>query len=218
MDEASDVVAGQLPVESRKRYLRHRTPSLNSLPRPNSGPSKHRPSNLGIRGPSGTMKTVRYISSSPIQSNLTNAYVHPSSEADHSEIIAPIPRRHLLQASQSLHWLRLDTSSEGEWLDRGETPVSAASASSVGSAFRNSKTTNRLSSFSALMEHERTAAGASSTLDARALVDDQGNHGAGRRWVRWMHRHNMKDWVVPSAIAASTLVKWCIGLGTYSGA
>lgn len=27
----------------------------------------------------------------------------------------------------------------------------------------------------------------------------------------------MKAWVVPCAIAASTYVKWCIGLGDYSG-
>lgn len=99
-------------------------------------------------------------------------------------------------------------------MNRGATPASPGSVSSVGSVFPNSRTSNRLSSFSAVMEHEITAAGASS----RVLMDDQGNHGAGRRWVRWMHRYNMKNWVVPSAIAASTLVKWCIGLGTYSGA
>jgi alpha-1,3-glucosyltransferase len=28
----------------------------------------------------------------------------------------------------------------------------------------------------------------------------------------------MKNWVIPSVIATSTLVKWCIGLGAYSGA
>ncbi|OAX34579.1 hypothetical protein K503DRAFT_803468, partial [Rhizopogon vinicolor AM-OR11-026] len=195
MDEASDVLPAELPAESRKRRTlsRHRTTSLNSLP-------KHRTSTLRARASITSMKTV-------------------GSETDHTEIIAPIPRRHLLQVSQSLHWLRLDASSEGEWFNRGPTSVSPLSASSVGSVFPNSRASNRLSSFSALMEHERTTAGASSTLDARALVpvDDQANHGAARRWVRWMHRHNMKNWVVPSAIAASTLVKWCIGFGTYSG-
>lgn len=145
---------------------------------------------------------------------MNSAYVCPSSDTDHSEIIAPIPRRHLLQTSQSLHWLRVDTSSGDEWLNRGVSPVSA---SSVGSVFPNNRMANRLS-FTALMEHERTAVGPSSTADARILEDDQGTIGAGRRFVRWMHRNNMKNWVVPSAIVASTLVKWCIGFGTYSGA
>jgi len=219
MDEASDVVAAELPVESRKRHIRNRTPSLNSLLHSKSGQSKHKPSTLRNRASVSSMKSVGYISSLNIQSSLTSAYVYPSSESDHAEIIAPIPRRHLLQVSQSLHWLRLDTPSEGEWLNRVATPVSPVSASSVGSVFPSSRTSNRLRSFSALMEHERTADGGTSfTSDARVAMDDQGNYGAGRRWVRWMHRHNLKNWVAPSAIVASTLVKWCIGLGTYSGA
>jgi alpha-1,3-glucosyltransferase len=67
------------------------------------------------------------------------------------------------------------------------------------------------------MEHEKTATGPSSTADMGIPEDDQSTIGAGRRFVRWMHRNNMKSWVIPSAIAASTLVKWCIGFGTYSG-
>ncbi len=39
----------------------------------------------------------------------------------------------------------------------------------------------------------------------------------GRVWVRWMHKRNMKGWVVPALVAVSTLLKWCIGLGSYSG-
>lgn len=218
MDEASDVVAAELPVESRKRHIRNRTPSLNALLHSKGAQSKHKPSTLRNHASMSSMKSVGYISSLNIQSSVTSAYAYPSSETDHAEIIAPIPRRHLLQVSQSLHWLRLDTSSEGEWLNRVPTPVSPVSASSVGSVFPNSRAGNRLRSFSALMEHERTAAGTSFTLDAGVAMDDQGNYGAGRRWVRWMHRHNLKNWVAPSAIVTSTLVKWCIGLGTYSGA
>ena len=40
----------------------------------------------------------------------------------------------------------------------------------------------------------------------------------GRRWIRWLHKKAMKQWVVPGIIAASTLVKLAIGLGSYSGA
>ena len=32
-----------------------------------------------------------------------------------------------------------------------------------------------------------------------------------------MHKQGLKAWVVPCAIAASVWVKWCIGLGSYSG-
>lgn len=39
----------------------------------------------------------------------------------------------------------------------------------------------------------------------------------GRRWVRWMHKHGLKRWVVPCAVLASVWVKWSIGLGSYSG-
>ncbi|KAG1739596.1 glycosyltransferase family 57 protein [Suillus lakei] len=195
MDEASDVMPRELPMERRQRHTRDRTTSLNSLSQFKSGPSKHiRPSTLRNRGSNASMKSI-------------------GSETDYSEIIAPIPRRHLLQTSQSLHWLRVDTSSGDECLNRGGSPVSA---SSVGSVFPNNRLANRLS-FTALMEHERTATGPSSTADAGALEDDQATIGAGKRWLRWMHRNNMKSWVVPSAIAASTLVKWSIGLGTYSG-
>lgn len=195
MDEASDVMPSELPIERRQRHTRDRTTSLNSLSHFKSGPSKHmRPSTLRNRDSNASMKSI-------------------GSETDHSEIIAPIPRRHLLQTSQSLHWLRVDTSPGDEWLNRGVSPVSA---SSVGSVFPNNRMSNRLS-FTALMDHERTAVGASSTADNRVLEDDQGTVGAGRRFVRWMHRNNMKNWVIPSVIATSTLVKWCIGLGAYSG-
>jgi alpha-1,3-glucosyltransferase len=41
--------------------------------------------------------------------------------------------------------------------------------------------------------------------------------GMARRWVKWMHTQNLRVWVVPSAVLASIWVKWCIGLGSYSG-
>lgn len=42
--------------------------------------------------------------------------------------------------------------------------------------------------------------------------------GFGRRWLRWMHKNGVKHWVVPCTLIASALVRWCIGLGSYSGA
>jgi alpha-1,3-glucosyltransferase len=45
----------------------------------------------------------------------------------------------------------------------------------------------------------------------------QEEQGFGRRWLRWMHRNGVKHWVVPCTLLASVLVRWCIGLGSYSG-
>jgi alpha-1,3-glucosyltransferase len=41
--------------------------------------------------------------------------------------------------------------------------------------------------------------------------------GLGRRWLRWMHKNGVKHWVVPCTLTASALVRWSIGLGSYSG-
>ena len=41
--------------------------------------------------------------------------------------------------------------------------------------------------------------------------------GFGRRWLRWMHKNGVRHWVVPCTLIASALVRWCIGLGSYSG-
>lgn len=39
----------------------------------------------------------------------------------------------------------------------------------------------------------------------------------GKRWIRWMHKRGVGEWVVPGAVVVSTLVKFAIGLGSYSG-
>ena len=41
--------------------------------------------------------------------------------------------------------------------------------------------------------------------------------GMGRRWIGWMHRHGMRDWILLCAVIGSAWVKWCVGLGSYSG-
>src|SRR5690606_24675600 len=40
----------------------------------------------------------------------------------------------------------------------------------------------------------------------------------GRRWIRWMHKRGLRNWVIPSAIVFATLLKLCLGLSSYSGA
>lgn len=44
-----------------------------------------------------------------------------------------------------------------------------------------------------------------------------GEKAMGRRWIRWMQKRGIEDWVLPGAIITSVLIKWCIGLGSYSG-
>ncbi|KIJ59031.1 glycosyltransferase family 57 protein [Hydnomerulius pinastri MD-312] len=180
--------------EGHRRQPRDRTASFNSVPHIKA--SQLRTSTLRNRGSNASLRSI-------------------GSDTEHSEIISPVPRRHLLQTSESLHWLKVGAFSDVDWQARGVSPVSAAS--STGSNFPSSSASKRLS-FSALLEQERVARGIPTSASLRRdQEDDREDHGAGRRWIRWMHRHGMKSWVVPSAIAASIWVKWCIGLGSYSG-
>ena len=39
----------------------------------------------------------------------------------------------------------------------------------------------------------------------------------GKAWIRWMHKRGIKAWIMPLLMLISTLLKFCIGLGTYSG-
>ncbi|KXN88065.1 putative dolichyl pyrophosphate Man9GlcNAc2 alpha-1,3-glucosyltransferase [Leucoagaricus sp. SymC.cos] len=41
--------------------------------------------------------------------------------------------------------------------------------------------------------------------------------GTGKAWIRWMHKRGIKAWVIPLLLLMSTLFKFCIGLGSYSG-
>ncbi|KAG6379392.1 glycosyltransferase family 57 protein [Boletus reticuloceps] len=131
-------------------------------------------------------------------------------EAEPAEIVSPVPRRHLSHTSESLSWLKAGAFSDVDSQARCISPLSAAS--STPSLFPPSS--SRQLSFSVLLEQEKRARVAALR---RTQSEDTMDQGAVRRCVRWMHKHNMKGWVVPCAIAASTYVKWCIGLGSYSG-
>ncbi|KAH0832368.1 glycosyltransferase family 57 protein [Lanmaoa asiatica] len=135
---------------------------------------------------------------------------HGISDTEPAEIVSPVPRRHLLHTSESLSWLKAATFSDVDSQPRCISPLSAAS--STPSVFHSSS--SRRLSFSVLLEQERQAR---ATALRRTQNEDAVYQGAVRRWVRWMHKHGMKPWVIPCAITASTYVKWCIGLGSYSG-
>ncbi|GJJ15617.1 hypothetical protein Clacol_009895 [Clathrus columnatus] len=116
-------------------------------------------------------------------------------DSDVSDIVAPIPRRHhLLQRSDS-QWLHSQVS------HRFSRPVSpTASLASETLSKRN-----QMSSFSAVIEN-------------KALTKSpQELYGWGRKWIRWMHHNGMRLYVIPCIILGAALVKWSVGLGSYSG-
>ncbi|KAF9556756.1 glucosyltransferase [Agrocybe pediades] len=39
----------------------------------------------------------------------------------------------------------------------------------------------------------------------------------GRRWIRWVHKRGMKQWVLPGIVMSAVLFKWALALGPYSG-
>ncbi|KAI9509204.1 glycosyltransferase family 57 protein [Russula earlei] len=115
----------------------------------------------------------------------------PSSlpNGSYPEILAPVPRRH--------HALQPTTALADAWLRTPSPPLSLRGSGQHGHA-----------SFGAVAFVG--AAGKES-----AVVQEE--QGFGRRWLRWMHKNGVKHWVVPCTLLASVLVRWCVGLGSYSG-
>ncbi|KAI6140592.1 glycosyltransferase family 57 protein [Pisolithus tinctorius] len=138
------------------------------------------------------------------------------SDAGPSEILSPIPRRHPLHSSESLTWLQVGSShSEADFQARCISPASVTS--SVASTYPYSSSASKRLSFSVLQQPDLTARGSRTGSTRRGQETSRDDPGAGKRWVRWMHKQGMKAWVVPLAIATSAWVKWSIGLGDYSG-
>lgn len=125
---------------------------------------------------------------------------HPdSSETDHSEILSPTPRKHHLLQQQASQWL---SSSLSPSPSRPNSPLNP-----------NSPRTNRSHktslSFSSLAEQDKGRPGIGRVEGI--------NSSFARRWVRWMSRHGMDNWVLPIEILAMLWIKWAVGLGSYSG-
>ena len=132
---------------------------------------------------------------------------------DRHEIIAPTPRRHLIESSASQHWLR-----SGSISPVSSRAASPASAYSFSSSVYTHRPRPHHTSFSALLERDnpsRAMLGTSGTRLKSERADTETT--MGRRWIRWLHKRGMKEWVVPGAILASTFAKCCMGLGSYSG-
>ncbi|KAG6830718.1 hypothetical protein H0H87_007305 [Tephrocybe sp. NHM501043] len=186
MDELS-----ALPPEGTRRKTRLRT------------------SSTGVRSayaPSASPVSTR--AESPRPSASTSAMARPAT--DPLEILAPTPRRHLLESSASQHWLRTPPLS----------PVSSRAASPAASTASQAQShrPRHHTSFSALLEHDHSAAAARTGVKPKPpTADHEDSTSMGRRWIRWMHRRNLRGIVVPAAVGAAVLVKAAIGLGSYSG-
>ncbi|KAF7298940.1 Glycosyltransferase family 57 protein [Mycena indigotica] len=116
-------------------------------------------------------------------------------------ILAPTPRqppnRHLLEHSAQQWVQSLGSASSSR-------PVSPISP------------TQRFNSLAERVHHVKIPTQLSSSVIAEER-EREPEHAMGRRWVRWMHKRGVKGWVVPCLLLASTLLKLCVGLGSYSG-
>ncbi|KAF8627459.1 hypothetical protein AX17_006272 [Amanita inopinata Kibby_2008] len=105
----------------------------------------------------------------------------------------------------------------------GQTRGPSSSPSSSTTRLRRRSVSSTYSPMQATILHERSKGGVQSLGTPTGLqlrktsARPEVEKGMARRWVRWMHKRGIKNWVLPGALLASTLVKYCIGLGSYSG-
>lgn len=148
-----------------------------------------------------------------------------------------MPRRHPLHPSEARPWLDSPSPvSSRPSSPAAPTPVfpplsfrnlARLDASAPASAVLPARRARHLS-FSSLKDGAGAGAsrrvsrlsgiGEPPTEAASARGAPDAEEGAARRWVRWMHDRGLRASVVPGAVAAAALVKWCVGLGSYSGA
>ncbi len=213
---------------SQPRVHRPHRASINSQASAQTAPVNW-PSQPSLNGPlqaprhilkhhlsSNSVRSDAYVSYIPLPSftRLEEDALDTSPSSDCSEIIAPVPlRHHILQTSESRHWLGTPP------LSPYSPPISPLSTSAT-SPLRRQKRLSQTVSLNAIASHERTRV-TSITYPAalhpykeRKPVDEG---SMAKRWLRWMHHEHMKAYVVPSLILASLWVKWAVGLGSYSG-
>jgi alpha-1,3-glucosyltransferase len=132
----------------------------------------------------------------------TNKKANLLQRKSYPEIVAPVPlRHHALQPELTPDtWIRTPSPSSS----RAISPATPTR----GGFPRGSRQHYRFASFSSVMDARVGKGGPDVPLQEQ---------GFGRRWLRWMHKNGVKHWVVPCTLLASVLVRWCIGLGSYSG-
>ncbi|THU87032.1 hypothetical protein K435DRAFT_731058 [Dendrothele bispora CBS 962.96] len=128
------------------------------------------------------------------------------------EILAPTPQRHLLESHVRQSWLRTPPLS----------PVSSRAISPT-STRAISRSPQQPKSFSSFLDHEPTEHGtahgiprmhSTESLNSRPKTVE---NSTARRFVRWTHRQGQRNWSLLFVCLASHLLKYCIGLGSYSG-
>ena len=128
-------------------------------------------------------------------------------------ILSPTPLRHLLESSASRHWLNspLSTSSS-----RPSSPLPTTTGNNQPALSLIRHRFKHRPSYSLVLEQEQRETIVDAGRSDDNVQDAEGT-AMGRRWIRWMHKGGINAWVVPGVIAISTLVKFAIGLGSYSG-
>lgn len=128
-------------------------------------------------------------------------------------VLSPIPRRHLLESSANQHWLNSPAISVTS--SRPSSPQLTTENNQSATSHIRHRFKSHHRNFSSIYEHEPQGAVQARTSSGK--VHEAEGTSMGRRWIRWMHKRGIEEWVVPGIIAASTLVKFAIGLGSYSG-
>ena len=128
-------------------------------------------------------------------------------------VLSPTPRRHLLESSANHHWL--NSSAISVTSSRPSSPQLTTENNQPAVSHIRNRFKSHHQNFSSMYEHEPQGAVVART--GRDKVHEAEGTAMGRRWIRWMHKRGIEEWVVPGVIAASTLVKFAIGLGSYSG-
>jgi alpha-1,3-glucosyltransferase len=57
----------------------------------------------------------------------------------------------------------------------------------------------------------------SALLRSRPQTTSSSQQALGTQYIRFMHKWNLKSLVIPLSVAFATLLKLCIGMGSYSG-
>ena len=113
--------------------------------------------------------------------------------------MAPVPLRHQALQPSPDAWIRTPSPPSGS--SRTISPMTP-----IRGGFPRASGNHSYASFSAVMGAGK-----------EPVLSQEEEQAFGRRWSCWMHRNGVKHWVVPCTLLASVLVRWCIGLGSYSG-
>ena len=126
-------------------------------------------------------------------------------------VLSPTPRRHLLESSANQHLL--NSAAISVTSSRTASPQLTTENDQPAPSHIRYRFKMHHPNFRSLYERESQEA----VVDAGTSSDKVHEVAMGKLWIRWMRKRGIKEWVIPGIIAVSTLVKFAIGLGSYSG-